>query len=155
MEQYTTKTEKETIELGRTFAAGLRGGDVVLLRGNLGAGKTVFVKGVAAGLGVREDITSPTFMLMNLYALPASASATGTASKLLCHIDTYRLKSTEELRTIGVQDYIGQPCVITLIEWPEKAAGLLSVLLCVEVEFKVIDGDIRMVTIEWDKRPYQ
>jgi tRNA threonylcarbamoyladenosine biosynthesis protein TsaE len=115
-----TKSQEETIELGEKLADHFRGGDILLLNGNLGAGKTTLVKGLAAGLGVKSEITSPTFTLMNIY--PANLATI----KKLVHIDTYRLKDERDLEEIGVEDYINSPDVFCIIEWPEKISRLLK-----------------------------
>jgi tRNA threonylcarbamoyladenosine biosynthesis protein TsaE len=115
-----TKSQEETIELGKKLADHFRGGDILLLNGNLGAGKTTLVKGLAAGLGVKSEITSPTFTLMNIY--PANLATI----KKLVHIDTYRLKDERDLEEIGVEDYINSPDVFCIIEWPEKISRLLK-----------------------------
>jgi len=121
--KYTTTSEQQTRELGSQLALTLVGGDIVLLAGDLGAGKTAFTKGVASGLGVQEDITSPTFSLMNMYNV---AQKQEQDIHTLVHIDTYRIKKEQELVQIGAEDYVGQESVVTLIEWPERAPGLLE-----------------------------
>jgi tRNA threonylcarbamoyladenosine biosynthesis protein TsaE len=98
----------ETIAFGRQLAARLKPGDVVALTGDLGAGKTCLVKGIAAGLGVTQEITSPTFTLIH-------------EAPPLAHVDLYRLDS---VAGIGLEEYL-QPPWITVIEWAEKAASLL------------------------------
>lgn len=115
------KNEKETIEYGRKLAKKLKGGDVLCLYGELGAGKTTLVKGIAEGMGIKQKITSPTFALMNVY----EGERKKVKGKSLVHIDTYRLKDEEELLEIGAEDYIGAPDTITVIEWPEKLNKLL------------------------------
>lgn len=117
-----TNTEQATKDLGKKLSARLRGGDVVALYGELGAGKTTLVKGLAEGLGITEDIMSPTFALMNIHKVQSPKSKVQS----LVHIDTYRLKNEQELMDIGVEDYLGQPDTITVIEWPEKIANLLA-----------------------------
>ncbi len=87
----------------------------MLLHGELGAGKTTFTKGIAQGLDIKDQITSPTFTLMNVYK-----------NGRLVHIDTYRLKNAQELIDIGAEDYIGNPDSISVIEWPEKIKKLLT-----------------------------
>ena len=93
-----------------------------MLSGELGAGKTSLVKGIAKGLGIKHEITSPTFTLMNVYKLRTENSELRT----LIHIDTYRLKDEKELLEIGVEDYLGKPNTICVIEWPEKISNLLK-----------------------------
>ncbi len=104
-----------TIAFGREFAAQLRAGDVLALSGDLGAGKTHFVKGLAAGLGAPAEVTSPTFTLIHEYPggrLP------------LFHFDFYRLESGDELLAIGFDDYLDAGGVLAL-EWAEKFPALL------------------------------
>jgi len=104
-----------TIAFGRDFAARLRAGDVLALMGDLGAGKTHFVKGLADGLGATGEVTSPTFTLIHEYRggrLP------------LFHFDLYRLESGEELLRIGFDDYLDAAGVLAL-EWADKFPELL------------------------------
>jgi tRNA threonylcarbamoyladenosine biosynthesis protein TsaE len=109
-----TKGEKETIRLGYALGKILTKGAVVSLRGSLGAGKTVFAKGVAQSLGIQEAIVSPTFTLIQEYE--------GTLP--LYHMDLYRIDSAEEFELIGGEEYLyGEG--ITLIEWSEKIRDLL------------------------------
>lgn len=127
--EYNTSSEKETREAGKNLASSLHCGDIVLLYGDLGAGKTTFVKGLAEGLGIPEDsITSPTFTLMNVYEvqnLPTGQAGSEFRVQRLVHIDTYRLESEQELINIGAEDYIGAPDTVCVIEWPEKLQTLL------------------------------
>jgi len=99
----------ETLSLGEAFGRGLIPGDIVLLFGGLGAGKTTFIQGVAHGLGFTEYIRSPTFTLVNEYA----------GRQPIYHIDLYRLDTLEDIRALGIEEYLfGQG--VTLIEWAEK-----------------------------------
>lgn len=99
------------------MASILTGGDIVILKGDLGAGKTSFTKGVAKGLGVTDTITSPTFSIMNVYDFPKGN---------LIHIDTYRIENEEDLIEIGIEEYLGERNTICVIEWPEKIPNLLK-----------------------------
>jgi tRNA threonylcarbamoyladenosine biosynthesis protein TsaE len=112
--QTTTHTHsaEETIAFGRTLAAKLSPPLLILLRGDLGAGKTTLVKGIADGFGAAsaDDVTSPTFTLVHEYRGPRAA---------LYHIDLYRVDTERELETLGLDDLIG-PTSILLIEWGEK-----------------------------------
>lgn len=105
------------VALGRTLAMGLHPGDVVLLHGDLGAGKTTLVQGIAAGLQVVEAIQSPTFGLVADHSgiLPDGNPVT------LHHLDLYRLESPEELEDLGYDQYLAPFDGISLIEWPERA----------------------------------
>lgn len=118
---FISENNTATINFGKQLSRSLRGGDILCLYGDLGAGKTALTKGIAAGLGIKKEIKSPTFTLMNMYDLPRSQAA-----RRLAHIDTYRLKNEQELIDIGALDYLGDLDTITVIEWPEKIDGLLK-----------------------------
>lgn len=106
----------ETLALGFEFARHLRGGDVIALDGDLGAGKTHFVKGLAAGLGYSGEVTSPTFNLVHEYQ----------GSELtLYHFDFYRLRSATELAGIGFDEYLEDPAGVSVIEWASRFADIL------------------------------
>jgi len=122
MKSFISLSQKTTIDFGAKLSQSLKGGDILLLYGDLGAGKTTLVKGIAAGLGIKKEITSPTFALLNLYKLKANKSKL----EALVHIDTYRLKNEQELIDIGAEDYLGAPGTVCVIEWPEKIEGLLK-----------------------------
>lgn len=89
-----------------------------LLNGELGSGKTTLTQGLAAGLGVQEAVTSPTFSLVNEYALPAG--------RLFFHFDLYRLNSLDELLEIGLEDYLQHPQALTVVEWAERFPEFFS-----------------------------
>ncbi len=89
------------------------GATLVTLSGELGAGKTTFTQSVALALGVRESVTSPTFVLQKTYALPKSSF------KKLVHIDAYRLTSGSDLAALGMKDTLLEPSTLILLEWPE------------------------------------
>jgi tRNA threonylcarbamoyladenosine biosynthesis protein TsaE len=115
--QTITHSAEETIAFGRKLALQLRPPLLVLLRGDLGAGKTTLVKGIAEGLGVAraEDVTSPTFTLVHEYR---------GSQVTLYHIDLYRIQTGRELETLALDDLIG-PNSILLIEWGEKFPRLV------------------------------
>ncbi len=112
-----TSSPQETINYAKRFAADLKPGTVLCLEGDLGSGKTTFVKGIAGGLGLKhpEQVKSPTFVLMHIYQ----------AKMPLYHFDCYRLDSTEELENIGFQDFVNDPHAISCVEWAEKAGDLI------------------------------
>ncbi len=118
----TTNSPQETEKFGIKLSQKLKGGDIVLLSGDLGAGKTALVKGIAKGFGIKNEITSPTFTLMNVYDIKDKKKKIET----MVHIDTYRLKHEKELVEIGVEDYLGKDNTVCLIEWPEKIIELLK-----------------------------
>jgi tRNA threonylcarbamoyladenosine biosynthesis protein TsaE len=116
--EWVWETEADMLAGGERIGARLRGGDVVLLNGDLGAGKTVFAKGVARALRVGAEVTSPTFKMIQEYA---GQTAAGAAR--LVHMDLYRLRSVEGAEIIGVPDHWTRD-VICLIEWPELIAAM-------------------------------
>jgi len=122
MHSYTTRSPEETQALAARLVQtlgnihGIRGtSTIVALKGDLGSGKTVFVKGAAVALGVREVVTSPTFVIEKRYPLPD-----GALWKRLVHIDAYRLESEEELKTISWHDIATDPNNLIMVEWPEQ-----------------------------------
>jgi tRNA threonylcarbamoyladenosine biosynthesis protein TsaE len=112
--EFTTKSAEETIALGRELAVSLAPPKIVVLRGDLGAGKTTLVKGIAQAFQAaeEEDVTSPTFTLIHEYRGPAAT---------VYHIDLYRVDTQRELETLGLDDLMTENSVL-LIEWGEKFA---------------------------------
>ncbi|MGQ4005007.1 tRNA (adenosine(37)-N6)-threonylcarbamoyltransferase complex ATPase subunit type 1 TsaE [Francisellaceae bacterium CB300] len=109
-------SEKEMLEVAKEYAGTLKAGTVIFLHGNLGAGKTTFVKGILRALGYEGNVKSPTYTLVESYELEGFS---------LHHFDLYRLADPEELEWIGVRDYFNDSS-ICFIEWPEKGDGFLS-----------------------------
>jgi tRNA threonylcarbamoyladenosine biosynthesis protein TsaE len=116
---YISNSPEETFSIGKKLASTLTGGEVLALVGDLGAGKTVFVQGLAVGLRVKELVNSPTYIIMKLY------KANRGVIKQLCHVDAYRLSSGLELKDIGVDEYFGLIDTVTALEWPEKIEEIL------------------------------
>ena len=112
MAKIITNSREETETFARAYAKTLSAGDVVLLDGDMGAGKTVFSKGVAAGLGIEDEVTSPTYAYMNDY------------DGRLFHYDCYRIESVEQAENLGLGDYFDMGG-ICLIEWAQNIAPLL------------------------------
>jgi len=112
MRTFSTHSAEETTELGRRIASELKPGSIVLLRGDLGAGKTTLVKGIAEGFDAAraEDVTSPTFTLIHEYRGPEVT---------LYHIDLYRIDTQRELDTLALDDLMTMNSIL-LIEWGEK-----------------------------------
>ena len=109
---FRTASREETIALGERLGEALRSGDVLVLTGDLGAGKTQLTKGIAAGMGVVGDVTSPTFTIEMVYE---------GAEMPLCHFDLYRLDDAEQLEDTGIFDVLGADGVC-VIEWGEQFA---------------------------------
>ncbi len=118
---YISHSPDETFIFGKKLGASLGGGEVLALYGALGAGKTALVQGIAAGLGLKNKVNSPTFAIMKLY------SVKGEKIKQLCHIDAYRLNEAQELVAIGAGDYLGRFDTVSAVEWPEKVETVLPV----------------------------
>ena len=112
-----TKKATDTIKLGQRFVKKLKGGITLALIGDLGSGKTTFVKGLAKGLGVKEKITSPTFVLFKVY------QAKHAKIKQLVHADCYRVPG-KELANIGLDDYLNDKQTMVVVEWGEKLPKL-------------------------------
>ena len=110
-------SEEETEKIASLIAAALAPGDTVLLRGNLGAGKTVFSRGFARGLGCEDTLSSPTYTIVQEYQLPSGAR--------LYHMDLYRIADAASALGFGVDEFIDDPKAYKLIEWPERIESLL------------------------------
>ncbi len=128
-------SEDETFELAQNLARSFQGKEVVLLTGELGAGKTIFAKGIAAGLGLMDvnQVCSPTFTLVNIYQ----------AKCPVFHIDLYRLEKDSEIDDLGWEDYLEQGVVI--VEWAEK---LKMEMDAIRISFEVLSDEARKITID-------
>lgn len=133
-----TGTPTKTFELAKRFAGYLPLGTVLALTGDLGAGKTVFAQGIAAGLGVTAHVTSPTFTIVNEYRgrIP------------FYHIDAYRLEDESEIFEFGFEEYFFAPAV-TLVEWPQQIEAVLpEELIRITIDSGWQDtGEYRMITM--------
>lgn len=118
-----TKSPEQTELLGKKLAELLRPGDVIAYYGDLGAGKTAFTRGLAAGLGIREAVTSPTYTIVNEYL---------SGRMPLFHFDMYRLSSSEELFDIGWEDYLARGGVCA-VEWSENVADAMEGAISVHI----------------------
>lgn len=134
-----TKSEKETFDFAKKFAENLKGGEVIGLIGDLGAGKTVFTKGLAAGLGVKDNVNSPTFVLMKVYDIKKRTSQI----KKLVHLDAYRIKPSAKIANIGLEDYMDEKNVI-VVEWPENIRIKTNQIIII----KAVNNDQRKINIK-------
>ena len=112
-----TRTGRETELAAKRFSKNVRPGTLILLEGDLGSGKTTFVKGLAEGFGVKpgEHVTSPTFVIMRCYK----------GKMPVYHFDLYRLESESELEAIGFEEFMNDPNAVCCVEWPEKGGRLI------------------------------
>ena|SRR3989344_4964461 len=112
-----SRSEEETKRIGKDVAQVLKGGEILSLSGNLGSGKTTFVKGMARGFGIRKAITSPTYVLFRPYKL--------RRGKTFYHFDLYRLSGGRALRELGLDEILANRQNIVAVEWPQKAKRFL------------------------------
>jgi tRNA threonylcarbamoyladenosine biosynthesis protein TsaE len=132
---FRSRSEKQTRDFAARWARSFKGDEVIFLIGELGAGKTVFAKGIAAGLGLKDigQVCSPTFTLMNVYQ----------ARVPIYHLDLYRLGGTPEIRDLGFEDYVGEGVI--LVEWAEKIDFPMPAL---RVSIKVDPDDSRLIRVD-------
>jgi tRNA threonylcarbamoyladenosine biosynthesis protein TsaE len=140
MESLTSKSPEETFALGERLGGELRGGDVVLLRGGLGAGKTLMTKGVVRALGFDVDeVTSPSFALVNLYK---------TAEYNIYHIDLWRIDERSDVAfAVGLDEILEDPGAIVIIEWAERLGGRELPARVISVDIEGDGDDPRRITI--------
>ena len=134
-----------TLALGETLAEILRpaagGSRLVILRGEVGAGKTTLVKGIAAALGaaVEEDVTSPTFTLVHEYE---------NERVHLFHLDLYRLETEEQIAVLGLEEMLAEPNALVVVEWGERFESVVK-LASGEIAMEQGDGDVRGLLVRW------
>jgi len=144
-----TRNPDETIEYAKKFAKKLKGGEVIGLIGELGSGKTTFVKGLAEDLGIRENITSPTFVILKEYnILRPKVHLRGVHKKveILVHIDAYRVGNIDDIKSVGIEDYFGRKDVVMVIEWAEKIREILP-KNTIYINFKHINENRREILL--------
>ena len=147
---FHTRSGEETIALGRELAKLLQPPKMLVLRGDLGAGKTTLVKGIAAALGAadEEEITSPTFTLIHEYQGNMAEADAACASRevLLYHLDLYRIEGQRQLDTLGIEELMTSESIL-LIEWGEKFPWLVA-HSDGEIVINTISGDERRITLQ-------
>lgn len=136
-QKHEIRSPEDMEKLGESLASELAGGEVVLLSGELGAGKTVFCKGLARGLSVGAEVVSPTFTLMNEYL---------DGRIVFRHFDAYRLSGADEALGAGIAEYFGQPDCVCAVEWWENVRELFDGIKTIRVDIKKTD-DGRVVTV--------
>jgi tRNA threonylcarbamoyladenosine biosynthesis protein TsaE len=138
-----THNQEETMNLAAEIAGKLQGGEVLALNGELGGGKTTFTKGLAEALRVEETITSPTFVMLKNYD--------GKIDKKniqFVHIDAYRADTIEDIKSIGIEDYLGRDDVVMVVEWAKKIQEILPSDI-INIEFKFVDENSREITYDF------
>ena len=137
MAVFITENREETVALGKRMAAAVQPGTLICYFGGLGAGKTAFTEGLAAGLGCEDAVSSPTFAIVNYYRGP----------RPLAHFDLYRLTSEDDLYAAGLYDYLDEGAVVAA-EWSENFEELLAAEDPVRVTIERLDETQRSITIE-------
>ena len=142
--EFTTRSGADTIDVGRKLAALLKPPQLLLLRGELGTGKTTLVKGIAQALDAAEpdEVTSPTFTLLHEY----DGARDGKPVKLF-HIDVYRLESERQLETLGLEELL-TPDALVLVEWGERFESVVS-RMDVEISMEHGESNERAMMVRW------
>lgn len=139
MKVFRSNNEKDTFELGKKVGEMLLGGEIITLQGDLGAGKTVFTKGLAQVLGIEDEIKSPTFTYMIIYE----------GEKLsLFHYDAYRLQSGDEAEERGLTEYFGDKSGVCVVEWPQNIESCFEWHRVIKININYIDENTREITID-------
>jgi tRNA threonylcarbamoyladenosine biosynthesis protein TsaE len=139
--RFRTRSVEGTLALGETLAEILKPPMLVILRGEVGAGKTTLVKGIAAALGaaVEEDVTSPTFTLVHEYE---------NAKAHLFHLDLYRLETEEQIAVLGLEEMLAEPNALVVVEWGERFESVVK-LASAEIAMEQGEGDMRGLLVRW------
>jgi len=132
---HKTKSQEETVKLGEKLAVQLKPGSIVALTGDLGAGKTYLTKGIVKGMGLKASVTSPTFVLMNIY--PGKIP--------VFHYDCYRLKDEADMEKLGYEEYFYGNGV-TVVEWADRIKGIIP-KDAVKINFKIGKNNVRNIKI--------
>jgi len=138
---FTTHDPAQTIALGEQIGKRLKGGEVIAYSGGLGVGKTTITRGISIGMGLGDEVTSPTFALVNEYA---------GKERSLCHFDMYRISGALDLETTGFYDYLDGNNVLA-VEWSENIADELPDD-CIKIHIERTDDSTRVITITADER---
>ena len=132
--RFISQSEAETLKFANSLSSGFKGNEIVLLKGELGAGKTVFTKGIAAGLGLEDinQVNSPSYTLLNIYQ----------ARCPIFHWDLYRLSDGAEVDELGWEEYLGQGVMV--VEWAEKLGPFKE---AIQVTLEIRQDESRIITV--------
>jgi tRNA threonylcarbamoyladenosine biosynthesis protein TsaE len=148
VQEFVTNSSEETISLGREIAKKLHPPVLVLLRGDLGSGKTTLTKGIISGLGAASegDVTSPTFNLVHEFNPPCPPGSRRTADPCkVYHVDLYRIETFHDLESLGLEDALSDKAIV-IIEWPERFT-LRTDWPTVEIRLEHTSGDTRRIAV--------
>jgi tRNA threonylcarbamoyladenosine biosynthesis protein TsaE len=146
MTKMVTNSSQETFKLGLEFGQTLKGGEILALQGDLGAGKTCFLQGLAKGIGIKDKVNSPTFNILKVYKIPGKIK-TKISPQVFCHIDAYRLRDERDLISLGAEEFFGDLKIVTAIEWAEKVKKILPKKTIV-IDVKQISENQREIIIK-------
>lgn len=138
--EHLSKTLNDTKKIANSFAASLRAGDVVLLDGDLGSGKTTFVQAVLESFGYKDPVRSPTFSIMNTYPVEYKKIRT------IYHLDLYRIEDANELDQLGLEDIFNDQNSVVFIEWPRSEVEQFIGEEYHRIKFEYIDLNTRKIT---------
>jgi len=141
MQKIITENSEQTRELAKLLALEIRGGEIICLSGDLGAGKTTFTQGLLEGLGVEGPYTSPTFAIMKEYRL----QTTNYKLQTVYHIDAYRVEE-KDILDLGWKDFAGKENTVTIVEWAERAENVIP-SGALRLDFKWLDENKREIII--------
>ena len=151
MKELISKSPEDTINFALDFAQRLKGGEILALEGDLGSGKTTFTKGLAEGLGISDIINSPTFVLLKEYQIsdspPSGKFIRLSGSLIFVHVDAYRVESIEDIKSVGIEDYLNRDDVVLVIEWADKIQEILPKNI-INIKFKTVDEKTRKISIK-------
>jgi len=139
--KFISSSPYKTANLGLTLAKKTKSGRIFSLFGDLGGGKTVLTKGLARGFGIKELVSSPTFILMKVYRVHHGNI------KYFCHIDLYRLKIPRDIRDIGLHDFLGRRDTVVVIEWADKIKKLLTPYHQTVINLSFLGRNSRLITV--------
>lgn len=146
MKSKISESSKQTQQIGEELGRSLNQGSVIALYGELGAGKTTFVQGIARGLGIKKRIISPTFVLVREHRIKNYE----LRIKQLYHVDLYRVQSEKDLEGLGLEEILNDKNAIIAIEWAEKL-GLKLPKNRIDIYFEILEEDKRKITINKSK----
>ncbi|HUQ85167.1 MAG TPA: tRNA (adenosine(37)-N6)-threonylcarbamoyltransferase complex ATPase subunit type 1 TsaE [Candidatus Limnocylindrales bacterium] len=141
---FTTKSYAETQKIGTEFSKKVKNGGILALYGNLGSGKTTFTQGVAKGLGIKQKIISPTFIIVRKYDTNLKSSV--PSLNYFYHIDLYRIEKATDIKGLGLEEILNDKSNIVAVEWPEKIESLLP-KNTIKLKFKYLENDEREIEI--------
>lgn len=151
MSGFISNSEKETKDFAFNLAKKLKGSDILAIYGDLGAGKTTFIQGLARGLGYSGRVFSPTFVIIRPYKIiginQTSTTRQGNSKiKTLYHIDLYRIEEETDLKTLGLEEFLNDKGAVCAVEWPEKIEKYLPENT-IKIRFETLGENDRKITI--------